>query len=272
MFDDLGALLRSAQRDVLIMTPYFVPGSKGMAMIEAMRQRGVRVRILTAALAATDAPAGARGLQQVPRARCSTRGGSLRAAARVHAAAAPRHGGVHSRTNLHAKAIAVDGRTVLVGSMNIDPRSDKHNTEMGLLLRSDTLARRLEEIDRSRLHGGAYRLVTNGDGELRWRYTAARRRRRGADQRTARADVAAHRLQPVVAAGAGATALAGLTWASQRDRAATTASMKTRVLVGISLRPGNTAQAGEGFRHQSGSTRLSRSARTWASAWKSTPR
>jgi phosphatidylserine/phosphatidylglycerophosphate/cardiolipin synthase-like enzyme len=171
MFDDLGALLRSAQHDVLIMTPYFVPGADGMALIESLRQRGVNVRVLTAALAATDAPVVHMGYSKY-RKRLLAAGVELYELRPEFEPQPQRYGGVHSRTNLHAKAIMIDGRTVLVGSMNIDPRSDKHNTEMGLLLSSPTIARQLGNVVDHACETGAYRIVVHEDGQLRWRYTA----------------------------------------------------------------------------------------------------
>jgi cardiolipin synthase C len=170
MFDDLGALLASAQRDVFIVTPYFVPGAKGMAMIDALRRRGVGVRVLTAALAATDAPVVHVGYSRY-RAALLAAGVELYELRPEFTPQPRRHGGVHSRTNLHSKAVVVDGRTALVGSMNVDPRSDKHNTEMGLVMRSEPLAAQLLRIVEHACNGGAYRVTSDGDGRLRWRYT-----------------------------------------------------------------------------------------------------
>jgi len=174
MFDDIGALLNSAKRDVLIVTPYFVPGERGMALIEGLRKRGVQVRILTAALAATDAPVVHVGYSKY-RPSLIAAGVDLYELRPEFAPDGPppkRSGsGVHSRTNLHSKAVVVDGATLLVGSMNIDPRSDKHNTEMGLLVKSAPLAQQLVKIIEHACRQGAYRVDTDGDGDLRWRYT-----------------------------------------------------------------------------------------------------
>lgn len=170
MFDDLGALLRSAQREVLIVTPYFVPGAKGMAMVDDLRRRGVRVRVLTAAMAATDAPVVHVGYSKYRQALLA-RGVELYELRPEFASQQQRYGGVHSRTNLHSKAVVVDGRTVLVGSMNLDPRSDKLNTEMGLLVQSAPLADELIRVIEHACKTGAYRIGTGDDGRLRWSYT-----------------------------------------------------------------------------------------------------
>lgn len=168
MFDDLGALLASARERVLVVTPYFVPGDKGMAMIRALRERGVKVRVLTAALAATDAPIVHVGYARY---RQALLGLGVELYELKPEAVLPRReppGGVHSRTNLHAKAFAIDGRTVLVGSMNLDPRSDLHNTEMGVLLRHARLAGELERLMDAVCRDGAYRVVADEGGALRW--------------------------------------------------------------------------------------------------------
>jgi len=44
---------------------------------------------------------------------------------------------------LHAKMAYVDGETVLVGSMNLDPRSEHTNNEIGVIVHSRELAQRL---------------------------------------------------------------------------------------------------------------------------------
>ena len=48
-----------------------------------------------------------------------------------------------SKTQLHAKTFAVDGKSIFVGSFNFDQRSAKLNTEMGVVIDSPTLAHRL---------------------------------------------------------------------------------------------------------------------------------
>ena len=51
--------MRSAQQEVLVISPYFVPGKEGVALMRELIARGVHIRILTNSLASTDAPAGA---------------------------------------------------------------------------------------------------------------------------------------------------------------------------------------------------------------------
>src|SRR5207253_7791421 len=48
--------MRSVKSEVAIVTPYLVPGERAMGVIKDLRQRNVRVRILTNSLSSTDAP------------------------------------------------------------------------------------------------------------------------------------------------------------------------------------------------------------------------
>jgi phosphatidylserine/phosphatidylglycerophosphate/cardiolipin synthase-like enzyme len=53
---------------------------------------------------------------------------------------------------VHAKSLVVDGRLAFVGSYNLDPRSERLNTEVGLLVEDEAFARELcAEIERDML-------------------------------------------------------------------------------------------------------------------------
>ena len=53
---------------------------------------------------------------------------------------------------IHAKSMVIDGETLYVGTFNLDPRSANLNTEVGVLVRTPSLARRVEErIERDML-------------------------------------------------------------------------------------------------------------------------
>ena len=49
--------IEAARQEVLLVSPYFIPSEQGLALFSALHARGVRVRILTNSLAATDVPA-----------------------------------------------------------------------------------------------------------------------------------------------------------------------------------------------------------------------
>jgi putative cardiolipin synthase len=133
-------LMFGAKSEVLLLTPYFVPSKDDRANLVAMAGRGVAVKIATNSLASTDEPpvhsayaparkellAGGVQLYELkPR------------AGRAQTSAQDPHKGV----TLHAKSFVVDGHYVFVGSMNMDQRSAKLNTEQGLMVDSPALAK-----------------------------------------------------------------------------------------------------------------------------------
>ena len=130
-------VVAAAQRELILISPYFIPSDDGIAGMAALVKRGVRVRILTNSLASADT---------VPLAHAGyarKRGRLLEAGVELHemrpdveATAARRHIRPSLGAYLHTKAIVVDRRHVLVGSMNLDPRSRLTNTEVGLLIDS----------------------------------------------------------------------------------------------------------------------------------------
>jgi putative cardiolipin synthase len=128
-----------------LVSPYFVPGEGGTAALVALASRGVRVRVLTNALAATDvAPVHAGyAKRRCTLLRAGVRLFELRPFASVEGIK-PKSGlGSSASVQLHAKTFAVDRARIFVGSFNFDQRSAHLNTEMGLVIDSPVLAQRL---------------------------------------------------------------------------------------------------------------------------------
>ena len=132
--------LDGAQSEVLLISPYLVPSSRGARYLSGLSRRGVTVRVLTNSLASTDELAAQAGYASSRRALLD--GGvqlyelQPSPGERGPATAAGRSSGV----SLHAKAIVVDRRLLFIGSMNMDQRSKLLNTEMGVLVDCPALA------------------------------------------------------------------------------------------------------------------------------------
>ncbi|HVL44325.1 MAG TPA: phospholipase D-like domain-containing protein, partial [Acidovorax sp.] len=176
--DGLLQLMGQARRDLLIISPYFVPGPDMEAAFSAARARGVRVRVLTNSLASNDAPIAHAGYArhrpqllamgvELYEMRSELPGG-LRGAL----GASGSMGGVgsqgSSRAMLHSKLMIVDGRLLAVGSMNLDMRSQRQNTEVALLIRSSELSRRATAQIETALSEAAWQVQATDRG-LRWR-------------------------------------------------------------------------------------------------------
>ena len=164
MLPRLQAALGVPARELDLVSPYFVPTGEGTAALVALAQRGVRVRVLTNSLAATDvAPVHAgyakyrerllRGGVRLYELKPTSKGGSGR--------------GGSSDASLHAKTFAVDRSRIFVGSFNFDPRSARLNTEMGVVIDSATLAARLADAIDHGLAGAAYEVRMDGNA-LQW--------------------------------------------------------------------------------------------------------
>ena len=141
----LSDMRRTAQKEVVMVMAYYVPGKRGVELMSELVARGVKVRILTNSLASTDVVAVHAGY-------ATYRPALLAAGVELHEfrvdaeRPAPqdhvmRRGSTESA--LHAKVIVYDRRFVWIGSANADHRSRRLNTEAGLLIESEELAQRL---------------------------------------------------------------------------------------------------------------------------------
>lgn len=171
------ALIDQATTDVLIVSPYFVPGDDMKQAFARARARNVRLRILTNSLASNDAPLAHAGyarhrkelLQQgieLYELRSLQDGqagaGTLRSTAGKITGS---QGG--SRAMLHSKMLVLDHKLTVVGSMNLDMRSQLQNTEIALLIASRQLAQEATENIEASLHEAAW-LVKDTPNGLVW--------------------------------------------------------------------------------------------------------
>ena len=123
------ALIKSARESIRITTPYFLPDrSARHALAEAVRDRGVRVEILTAG-PHIDHPI-------VRRLSRRSSGHLLRAGAAIYE---------YGPAMIHAKLMTVDGQWSVAGSTNFDHRSFALNDEVNLAVLDRELVRVLDE-------------------------------------------------------------------------------------------------------------------------------
>lgn len=141
--------VHGVEKSIIIINPYFVPNEKIMQKIAQLRKRGIEISILTNSLATNDA---------IP----------------VYAEYSKYHRqllrlGVHlyeisphaveyifkshkytkmkfPKTSLHAKSMIIDEKYFIIGSFNLDPRSEKLNTEVVVSIRSKKLSRMEKQL------------------------------------------------------------------------------------------------------------------------------
>ena len=181
--DGLLGLMAQAKRELLIVSPYFVPGVRMMKQFADLRARGIRVRVLTNSLASNDAMAAHVGYAKYRRSllgmgvelyemRAEQRGtfssfGSATLAGGSVGGSTGKSGG-GSRASLHSKVVVMDDRLLVVGSMNLDLRSQLQNSEVAIVVRSKAMAVEATRLIEPTLQTGSYHVQLQGD-QLVWR-------------------------------------------------------------------------------------------------------
>jgi putative cardiolipin synthase len=167
----LKSVVAEPRSDFLISSPYFIPGERGVASFKQLREKDVRVRIVTNSFAGNDVALVHSGYAKY-------RKDLLKLGVELYElkpslAAAPEKDQTRfgsSGASLHAKVFIVDREQVFVGSLNLDPRSLDLNTELGFIVESselaEMLARQFDELIRPAY---TYRLeLEPSDGDLLW--------------------------------------------------------------------------------------------------------
>ena len=163
---------RAARSDLLVVSPYFVPGKAGLDFFGSRRENGVSVRVLTNSLAATDVwlvhagymkyrrpllERGVRLYELRPEAAGATKSRASKAIIGS------------SRASLHGKTFVFDRTSVFIGSVNLDPRSLEQNTEVGVVVSSPELAAEVAALfDRWASPELAYEVTRGPNGGLEW--------------------------------------------------------------------------------------------------------
>ena len=120
-------LLASAQKSILITTPYFLPDRSARAeMVKAIKERGVSVEII--------APGAKSDHLLVRRSSRRLYGDLLEAGAKIYE---------YQPSMMHTKSLVIDGTWSVVGSTNFDNRSFGLNDEVNLAAFDPELAARV---------------------------------------------------------------------------------------------------------------------------------
>jgi putative cardiolipin synthase len=168
--NELVALFDGATEEILILSAYLIPVPDLEATIERAVRRGVEVRILTNSISSNNHLAAHSAYRNHIRQLLS--GGAELHEVRVDA----RDRYVYmfppadrKSLALHAKALVIDHDKVFIGSANLDPRSLRINTEMGLLVESEALNARVRmAFEPDFAEANAWRLRIDERGEVVW--------------------------------------------------------------------------------------------------------
>jgi putative cardiolipin synthase len=164
-----------AHDHVLLASPYFVPGKTALENLFKVRQRGVQVTLVTNTMASNDEPF-------VSAAYARYRRKMLQMGMQIYEVS-PRilrmdstfddsFGAMLGKSTgrLHAKMMVIDHETTVVGSMNLDFRSSRDNTELGLFVDSPELAGDVTSLVDELRSVGTYRMRLGGASgrDIQW--------------------------------------------------------------------------------------------------------
>ncbi len=140
MKDLMKPYLEGVERELILISPYYVPGDRGVEGVIDAVARGITVEVITNSYTSTDSgvvhagysryrePLLAGGVQIYelkPTSRKSRPAGSV---------------AYKSAASLHTKVFIFDRESIFIGSLNLDPRSIDINTEMGIVFHSPEMA------------------------------------------------------------------------------------------------------------------------------------
>ena len=154
--------LMTADKNIKMVSPYFVPSEEAVANLVRARKAGLGVELVTNSLASTDEPSVYVGYW--PHIKELLAAGVTIYEISPSLSVKRRKLGIfgHRTGALHMKNAILDHKEVFLGSMNLDPRSARLNTELGIIIQSEEMARQLESFADA---GSAYTLRLGADGQ-----------------------------------------------------------------------------------------------------------
>jgi putative cardiolipin synthase len=135
--------IEESTKDLVIVSPYFVPSDHELELLKSARSRNTTVQVLTNSLESNPELAAHSGYEKVRVPLLQSGVTIYEIRARLDSV---RGSGENSRIAqygtyaLHGKMYVFDRRRVLLGSWNFDQRSLRINTEIGVLIDSPTVA------------------------------------------------------------------------------------------------------------------------------------
>ncbi len=168
--NDITALMSSANQELIIISPYFVPGKDGVALMRKLVGRGVHIRILTNSLASTDSPLVHIGYSRyrvellkigvdLPELRPKLGHETSALSSLPRLQCQPARQGVGDRSENRVHRIAQHGRTV----------GYRINSELGLVIRSTEIARQVTSLLDDISTDGSYKLQLVGRSDrIEW--------------------------------------------------------------------------------------------------------
>lgn len=166
--------LMDIEKELIILSPYFVPGKPGVAFFKTLRDKGVRVKILTNALSSTDVSVVHAGYSKYRKdlLRMGVELYELNKKLTKEKRKEMKEAEGGSKASLHAKSFVFDRKRVFIGSFNLDAQSRIQNTEIGVVFDSVEIATGMANSFDQKFDQIAFRLElktnANGSEQILW--------------------------------------------------------------------------------------------------------
>ncbi|WP_413585690.1 phospholipase D family protein [Bdellovibrio sp. HCB274] len=167
----ISPFMKNSKKEILMISPYFVPGEDGVEALKKKIESGTKITVLTNSLASGDVAVVFSGYK-------GYRKDLLRDGVLLYELKPKDHknlvkrkkslGSSSSHAGLHGKTLVFDRKKILVGSMNLDPRSVYLNTEVGVIIDSPEMAEQFSRQFEENLPEIAYQLGLNEQSSLTW--------------------------------------------------------------------------------------------------------
>ncbi len=171
LIKSLEPYFRALKEELVIVTPYFVPGDEGTKFLVAMAKKGIKVSVITNSLASNDVSIVHSGYSRYREAllRAGVRLYEIKPKVNILTGKGDKNKSFFgsSKTSLHAKSFVLDRKHIFIGSLNLDPRSAYENTEVGTMLSSPYIGENMANFLLDNLHLFAFEVKLD-DGDLIW--------------------------------------------------------------------------------------------------------
>lgn len=172
--EKLAPHITGIKSELIVYSPYFVPGKAGIVFFQNLRDKGVDVKILTNSLSSTDVSIVHAGYANYRKEllKMGVKLFELNVKPSLNEQPAKESNQTDTNLSLHTKCFIMDRNKTFIGSLNLDARSIVQNTEIGLIVDSQSIATFLAEDFDEHIDEYAFRLslisAPNGTKAIRW--------------------------------------------------------------------------------------------------------
>lgn len=142
----IDSAIDAVKHQLVIISPYFIPSPKMLENLAALRRRNISVTVITNSMASTDVALVYSGYRKYirPLLEMGVSIYELKPYLEEDPKRRKQQRKARDHISLHTKMMIIDTDQLIVGSANLDPRSDKLNTEVLMLIKGTPLIPKLK--------------------------------------------------------------------------------------------------------------------------------